>query len=245
MDPQITVAPEILLIEDDDQIRRILRTTLSAERYNVQEASTAAGGTLLATRRFCDLIILDLGLPDGNGIDVIRKVRQGKQNVPIIVLSAGSDERQKIAALDAGADDFISKPVAMGELVGRVRVALRRAAEANGRTTVSIYRTGEIEVNLNTQRVDVAGSEIHLTRIEYRLLEALIRHADQTLTHGRLLKEVWGADHHSQIHTLRLYMLQLRRKLEPQPGYPRYLLTEPSVGYRLATQHFPEAWRHT
>src|ERR1700730_12468035 len=154
-DSQMTDAPEILLIEDDEQIRRILQPTLAAERYFVREASTVAGGALLALQRFADLIILDLGLPDGNGIEVIRKVREAKLDIPIIVLSVCSNERDKIAALDAGADDFISKPVAMGELLARVRVALRRSAQATARTSLSTYRTGEIEVNLKTQHIDI------------------------------------------------------------------------------------------
>jgi len=236
-------APEILLIEDDEQIRRTLRTRLAAEGYSVREASTVAGGVLLATQSFYDLIVLDLGLPDGNGLQIIRKVRDGKRNVPMIMLSASSNERDKIAALDAGADDFISKPCAMGELLARIRVALRRSADASGRTPLSIYRTGEIEVNLNSQRIDIAGSEVHLSRIEYKLLEILIQHADQIVTHRRLLREIWGPGHDAHIHYLRVCMLQLRRKLEAEPGRPRYLLTQPGVGYRLVTQHFPESWK--
>jgi two-component system, OmpR family, KDP operon response regulator KdpE len=235
--------PEILVIEDDDRMRSVLRTALVAERYSVQEASTVAGAVLLATQRFFDVILLDLGLPDGNGIQVIHKVRETKLGVPIIVLSASRNERDKIKALDAGADDFINKPVGMGELRARVRVALRRGARAAGRAPLSIYRTGEIEVDLNKRHVEIAGNEIHLTRIEYKLLEVLIGHADQIVSHGLLLNEVWGPDHGAEIHYLRLYILQLRRKLEADPSHPRYLLTESGVGYRLATQHFPEAWK--
>lgn len=237
-------APAILLIEDDEQIRRLLRTSLTAEGYRVTETPTAAGGVLLATRGLFDLILLDLGLPDGNGIQVIRRVRSENQTVPIIVLSAWSNELDKIAALDSGADDFLNKPAAMGELLARVRVALRRTAQSVGRTAFSIYRTGEIEVNLNNRRIEIAGAEVHLTRTEFRLLEILIRHADQIVTHRRLL-EVWGPDSSAQMHSLRIYMLQLRRKLEADPSNPRYLLTESGVGYRLVTQHFPKAWKHS
>jgi two-component system, OmpR family, KDP operon response regulator KdpE len=235
-------SPEVLIIEDDEQLRRVLRTALAAECLAVQEASTVTAGVLLATQRFFDAIILDLDLSDGHGIDVIKKVRQAKQSLPIIVLSLCSNESDKIAALDVGADDFLNKPVAIGELLARLRAALRRS-QAVGRTPLSIYRTGEVEVDLNNRRIDIAGTEVHLTRIEYKLLEVLIRHADQIVTHGRLLRDVWGTDHAAQIHYLRIYMLQLRRKLEADPSRPRYLLTEPGLGYRLATRHFPEAWK--
>jgi two-component system, OmpR family, KDP operon response regulator KdpE len=238
-------AREILIIEDDERIRRILQTILTAEGYRVGEASTLAGGALLAIQRFFDLIILDLELPDGNGIDIIRKTRQSKRAVPIIVLSACSNESDKIAALDAGADDFIIKPIAMGELLARVRSALRRSAENGGRTSLSIYRTGEIEVDLNKQSVHIAGNEVRLTRIEFKLLEILIGNADSIVTYRRLLSEVWGPNHKEEIHYLRTYMLQLRRKLEADPCRPRYLLTQTGVGYRLATQHYPQSWKKT
>ena len=227
---------QILVIEDDACIRRVLRTTLAAEGYCVTEASTVEAGVLLATQRVFDVIVLDLLLPDGNGIQVIQKVRKAKRNVPILVVSACPDVEDKIAALDAGADDFINKPVAMAELLARVRAALRRCGP------VSIYRTGEIEVNLNNRRVGIGGKEVDLTRIEFKLLAILIRHADEIVTPESILKEVWGPGHEAQIHDLRIYMVQLRRKLEADPGRPRYLLTVPGVGYRLATQHFPEAW---
>jgi two-component system, OmpR family, KDP operon response regulator KdpE len=223
-------AREILIIEDDESIRCILRATLAAEGYRVTEMSTAAGGALLATRRFFDLIIVDLELSDGNGIDVIRKTRRSKQDVPILVLSACSTERDKIAALDAGADDFIVKPVAMGEMLGRVRAALR------GWVELSIYRTGEIDVDLINQCVHIAGTEVHLTRIEYKLLEVLIRNADRIVTYRHLLTEVSGPNHKEEVHYLRACVLQLRRKLETDPCRPRYLLTQAGVGYRLVTQ---------
>jgi two-component system KDP operon response regulator KdpE len=235
--------PEILVIEDDRQIRRFLRTTLSAENYRLREASTVAEGISMATTGAASVIVLDLGLPDGDGIEVIRRVRQTNRNLPIIVLSVRSDERDKIAALDAGADDFVNKPFAVGELLARLRAALRRSAEAAGATPMSVFSTGDIEVNLQKRRVLIRGVQVHLTKIEYKLLEILIRHSDQVVTHGQLLKEAWGPNHGEQIHYLRVYMLQLRRKLEADPTRPRYLRTEPGVGYRLATEHFPEAWK--
>jgi two-component system KDP operon response regulator KdpE len=239
----MTDTPEILMIEDDPQIRRFLRTTLSAEHYRLCEASTAAEGIRLAMEREPSVIVLDLGLPDADGIEVIRHVRQSNRILPIIVLSVRFNERDKITALDAGADDFVNKPFAVGELLARLRAALRRSTLSGGQTLPSVFRTGEIEVHLGKRRVVVAGAEVHLTRIEYKLLEVLIRHADQVVTHGQLLKEVWGPNHGEQIHYLRVYMLQLRRKVEGDPTQPRYLRTEAGVGYRLATEHFPESWK--
>ena len=235
--------PEILVIEDDRQIRRFLRTTLSAENYRLREASTVEEGVSLAMAGTANAIVLDLGLPDADGIEVIRQVRQTNRSLPIIVLSVRSNERDKIDALDAGADDFVNKPFAVGELLARLRAALRRASEAAGKTPMSVFRTGEIEVNLQKRRVLIGGTQVHLTKIEYKLLEILIQHSDQVVTHGQLLKEVWGPHQGEQIHYLRVYMLQLRRKLETDPTRPRYLRTEPGVGYRLATEHFPEAWK--
>jgi two-component system KDP operon response regulator KdpE len=233
--------PEILVIEDEVQIRRFLRTTLSAEHYRLREASTATEGIKLTTEQKPDVIVVDLGLPDADGIEVIRHIRKANSNIPIIVLSVRSNERDKITALDAGADDFINKPFAVGELLARLRAALRRVAQAGGQSLPSIFRTGEIEVNLGKRRILIAGAEVHLTRIEYKLLEILIRHADQVVTHGHLLNEVWGPNHSDHTHYLRVHMLQLRRKLERDPARPRYLRTEPGVGYRLATEHFPQS----
>jgi two-component system KDP operon response regulator KdpE len=233
---------EILLIEDDLHIRRFLRTALSAERYRLREASTATEGIAFAVEQPPQVLVLDLGLPDLDGIEVIRRIRRENHSLPIIVLSVRSNERDKITALDAGADDYVNKPFAIGELLARVRVALRRLG-APGQTPISVFQTGEIEVNLAKRRVVVAGTEVHLTRIEYKLLEILIRHADQVVTHGQLLNEVWGPHQAEQVHYLRIYMLQLRRKLEADSTRPRYLRTEPGVGYRLATEHFPESWR--
>jgi two-component system KDP operon response regulator KdpE len=234
------VSPEILIIEDDEEIRRFLRTTLSADHYRLREATTAAEGLRLAVVRRPDVILLDLGLPDADGIEVIREVRKWNRNLPFIILSARSDERDKITALDAGADDFVNKPFAIGELLARVRAALRRSGVVTEQPTV--FRTGDIEVDLDKRRLLVAGAEVHLTRIEFKLLHILIRHADRVVTHGQLLSEVWGPNHEDQIHYLRVYMLQLRRKLESDPTRPRHLRTESGVGYRLTTEHFPHSW---
>src|SRR6185369_12934611 len=175
----MNAAPEVLIIEDDLQIRRFLRTALSAEHYRLREASTAADGIALATEHPPQVIVLDLGLPDADGIEVIRHVRQKHRDLPIIVLSVRSNERDKIMALDAGADDFVNKPFAVGELLARLRAALRRIADPGGQTLPAVFRTGDIEVTLSKRRVVINGAEVHLTRIEYKLLEILIRHADQ------------------------------------------------------------------
>jgi two-component system, OmpR family, KDP operon response regulator KdpE len=230
------IRPEVLIIEDDPQIRRFLRTSLAAEHYRYREAKTAADGIKEAAARQPDVVLLDLGLPDTDGLEVIRQVRKRKQNFPIIVLSVRSAERDKIAALDAGADDFVNKPFAVGELLARLRVALRRSTGPSGDASAKNFQIGDIDVDFLKRRVTVAGNDVHLTRIEYKLLQVLIRHADQVVTHGQLLNEVWGPHHNDQTHYLRVYMVQLRRKLESDPARPRYLQTEPGVGYRLITE---------
>ena len=228
---------EILIIEDDIEIRRFLRTTLAAEQYHLREAATVREGMASVRDRQPEAILLDLALPDGDGVDVIRQVRRWTRTLPIIVLSVRSGERDKIVALDAGADDFVNKPFAVGELLARLRVALRRATTVGDDSSEGVFRTGEIEVDLKKRRILVGGAEVHLTRIEYKLLQVLIRHADQVVTHGQLLKEVWGPNHEEQIHYLRVYMLQLRRKLEADPARPRYLRTEAGIGYRLVSEN--------
>jgi two-component system KDP operon response regulator KdpE len=239
-DVGMTGKPEVLIIEDDAEIRRFLRATLKAEHYGFREAATAGEGIRLALERSPDVIVLDLGLPDADGVTVIKAVRQRNQNLPIVVLSVRSNESDKISALDAGADDFVNKPFAVGELLARLRVSLRRSSHDPGQKPSSVFRTGNIEVNLKKRRVLVEGSEVHLTPIEYKILDILIRHADHCVTHGQLLKEAWGPNHEEQIHYLRLFVFQLRRKLETDPARPRHLLTEPGVGYRLATEYRPE-----
>jgi two-component system KDP operon response regulator KdpE len=227
---------EILVIEDDPEIRRFLRTTLSAEQYRLREATTVADGLLQSSRKPPDAILLDLGLPDGDGLEVIRQVREWHLTLPIIVLSVRSNERDKIDALDAGADDYVNKPFAVGELLARLRVVLRRTTKPQGNSGAGVFRFGDIEVNSERRKVLVGGEEVHLTRIEYKLLQVMIRHADRVLTHNQLLNEVWGPNQQDQAHYLRVYMLQLRRKLEQDPARPRYIRTEPGVGYRLTTE---------
>ena len=219
-------------MEDDPQICRFLRASLTAEAYRLYEANTAAEGLAQATSRLPDVVILDLGLPDRDGLDVIRKLREWSR-VPIIVLSARGREKDKIEALDLGADDFVSKPFAIGELLARIRAALRRTAAATREGGGTMFRAGEIQVHLDKRVVLIRGVEVHLTPIEYRLLQTLIRHAGKVITQRQLLQEVWGPNHTEQAQYLRVYMAQLRRKLEKEPAHPRYLLTEPGVGYRL------------
>ncbi|MEO8659042.1 MAG: response regulator [Bryobacteraceae bacterium] len=224
--------PEILIVEDDPQIRRFLRATLTAEQYRYHEALTAAEAMAQAAARQPDLIVLDLGLPDQDGLEVIRHIRLSSAT-PIIVLSARGQERDKIEALDVGADDFVSKPFAVGELLARIRAALRRAATISDESEGTVFRTGNIEVDLGKRIVTVAGAEVHLTPIEFKLLQVLVRHVGKVITQRQLLVEVWGPQHSEQAQYLRVYMAQLRRKLEADPARPHFLLTEPGVGYRL------------
>jgi two-component system KDP operon response regulator KdpE len=227
------VKAQILIIEDDPQIRRFLRPTLTAEGYSYYEAFTAADGIQQATSRRPDLILLDLGLPDRDGIDVIRQVR-GWSGIPIVVLSARGQEKDKIAALDLGADDYVAKPFGVGELLARIRAALRRAARVTPEGPVR--RFGRVEVDLDKRVVSVAGHEAHLTPNEYRLLEVLLKYPGKVLTHRQLLNEVWGPNHLEQAQYLRVYIAQLRRKLESDPARPKHLQTEPGIGYRLITE---------
>ena len=235
-------APVAVLIEDEPQIRRFVRAALEAEGWQVHEADTAKRGLLDAGTRKPDLLVVDLGLPDGNGLDLIRDVR-GWSNVPIVVLSARTDEADKIAALDAGADDYLTKPFGVGELLARVRANLRRPRVASGdphngaaseRDTV--FRFGDVEVNRQARIVRRAGAEVHLTPIEYRLLTVLVANAGRVMTHRQLLREVWGPAHSEHSHYLRIYMGHLRQKLEADPAQPRHLLTETAVGYRLLVE---------
>ena len=222
----------ILLVEDEPQIRRLLRTALAAHGYRLIESATGEDGLQQAATRLPDLIIVDLGLPDLDGVDVIKRLREWSAT-PIIVLSARGQERDKVEALEAGADDYVSKPFGVGELVARMRVAWRHALGAH-QPDEPTFILGDLRIDLAHRRVSVGGRDVHLTPHEYRLLTTLARHAGKVLTHHQLLKEVWGPPYTEQAHYLRVYMAQLRRKLEDNPARPRYLLTEPGVGYRLA-----------
>ena len=234
-------SPIAILIEDEPQIRRFVRAALEAEGWQVFESDTAQRGLVEVGTRKPDLLIVDLGLPDVDGLEVIRDVR-GWSNVAIVVLSARTDESDKIAALDAGADDYITKPFGVGELLARVRANLRRpraaAGEGSSNATKAdpVFRFGEVAVDRVARLVHRAGVEVHLTPIEYRLLTVLISNAGRVMTHRQLLREVWGPSHAEQSHYLRIYMGHLRQKLEADPAQPRHLLTEIAVGYRLMVE---------
>ncbi|MFZ2407156.1 MAG: response regulator [Methylobacter sp.] len=225
--------PVIVVIEDDPQICRFLRTSLSVQGFQVIEAATGERGLVEIGTRKPELVILDLGLPGIDGIEVIRRVREWSA-VPIIVLSARSQESNKIGALDAGADDYLTKPFSIGELLARIRVSLRHATQLTGDGVETLFCVGDLQVDLARRSVYIGEQEIHLTPIEYRLLTVLIRHAGKVLTHRQLLLDVWGPAYVEHAHYVRIYMGQLRRKLETDPAQPRYLLTEAGVGYRLA-----------
>ena len=225
----------IVLIEDESEIRRFLRTTLPGHGFRIYEATTGQEGLIEAKTRNPDLILLDLGLPDIDGIEVIRQVRQWTPT-PIIVLSAREQEQQKVSALDLGADDYVTKPFGINELLARIRTALRHAARPDDTDTDSCFTFGNVRVELGRRLVFVDDKEIHLTAIEYKLLAALVRHAGKVVTHRQLLKEVWGPLHVEEGHYLRVYMKQLRHKLETIPANPKYLVTELGVGYRLRAE---------
>jgi two-component system KDP operon response regulator KdpE len=227
-------APVILLIEDEPQMRRFLRAALGGHDYRLVEAATAKEGLAHAAGRNPDVILLDLGLPDTDGLEVTRQLREWTRT-PIIVLSARGREQDKVAALDLGADDYLTKPFGVEELLARIRVALRHASLGPGDVPAPVFEVGELKVDLAQRQVFRAGQEIHLTPTEYKLLVALVRHAGKLLTHRQLLQEVWGSNFITQTHYLRIYVMQLRQKIEPDPTRPRLLLTEPGVGYRFKT----------
>lgn len=221
----------IVLIEDDKQIRRFVRTSLEAEDMVVYEAETGKQGLVDAATRRPDLVIVDLGLPDIDGLDVIRDLRSFAE-VPIIVLSARSQENEKVEALDAGADDYLTKPFGVSELLARIRAHMRRRDRASG-TEAPVVRFGSIEVDLPMRHVRRDGELVHLTPLEYRLLATMIRHSGRVLTHRQLLRDVWGPSHVESSHYLRIYMAHLRQKLERDPAQPEHIITETGVGYRL------------
>jgi two-component system, OmpR family, KDP operon response regulator KdpE len=225
-------SPVIVVIEDDPAIRLFLRTGLGAHGFKVFEADQGRQGIVEAGIRKPDLIILDLGLPDMEGVNVIKAIREWSA-VPVIILSARSTEQHKIDALDAGADDYLTKPFGLGELLARIRVAMRHSVSNPAQDQSGIFNTGALKVDLLKRQVVVGDREIHLTPIQYRLLSVLIKNADKVLTHQHLLKEVWGPSYRDNSHYLRIYMSQLRQKLETDPTQPQYLLTESGIGYRL------------
>jgi len=224
-------SPVALLIEDEPQIRRFLRTALEAEGWNVHEADTARQGLIDAGTRKPDLLVVDLGLPDRDGVELIRDLRTWSA-LPVIVLSARIAEKEKIAALDAGADDYLTKPFGVGELLARVRATMRRRRQPPGEAS-SIFRFGNVEVDIEARTVKRDGAAVHLTPVEYRLLSLLIANAGKVLTHRQILRDVWGPAGVEQSHYARVYMGHLRRKLEDDTAQPQHLLTETAVGYRL------------
>jgi len=223
--------PVAVLVEDERQIRRFVREALEAEGWAVFESETVKRGLVEAGTRKPDLVVLDLGLPDGDGVDFIREFR-GWSQIPIIVLSARTGETDKIEALDAGADDYLTKPFGVGELLARVRAAQRRRVVAGGTGKPSV-RFGDVEVDLTARIVRRRGDAVHLTPIEYRLLALLIAAAGRVLTHRQICRDVWGPAHEQSAHYARIYMGHLRQKLEDDPAQPRYIVTETGVGYRL------------
>jgi two-component system KDP operon response regulator KdpE len=226
--------PSILVIEDEPQMRHFLRVSLVANGYRLIETDSGMDGTVQAATRSPDLILLDLGLPDIDGIEVTRRIRTWSL-VPIIVLSARGGERDKVDALDAGADDYLTKPFGVEELLARLRVALRHAAHLGAKQEDALFSVGDLRVDLAKRQVFAKGAEVHLTPIAYKLLVYLVQHAGKVVTHRQLLREVWGPNT-TDTHYLRVFMGQLRQKLEPDPSHPRYLITEPGVGYRLRTE---------
>ena len=226
--------PKVLIIDDEIAIRRFLKASLPPSDFELIEAGTANEGIQLITRERPDVVLLDLGLPDMDGLEVTRNLREWTK-VPIVVLSARGQETDKVAALDAGADDYLTKPFGIGELLARIRVALRHAQTSTG-PSEPIFITGPLKVDLLGRHVFVRGEEIKLTPNEYKLLTLLVKHAGLVLTHKQLLHEVWGPLYDTETQYLRVYMAQLRHKIEREPANPQLLITEPGVGYRLRVE---------
>jgi two-component system KDP operon response regulator KdpE len=223
--------PVVLVIEDEPQVRRFLRVSLAAHGFRVVEAGSGTEGVALVASHNPEVILLDLGLPDGDGVAVTRRIRAASAT-PIIVVSARGREADKVEALDAGADDYLTKPFGVNELLARIRVALRHAQQT-GLPPTPILEVGSLRIDVERRDVTIDGAEVRLTPIEYRLLVLLARNAGKVLTHRQLLMEIWGPGHADQTHYLRVYMAALRRKIEREPARPKLLATEPGVGYRL------------
>jgi two-component system KDP operon response regulator KdpE len=224
--------PIILIIEDEPQMLRFLRASLGTHGYRLVETTTGTEGLAQAAARNPDVVLLDLGLPDLDGVEVTRRLREWTRT-PIIVLSARGQDEDKINALDAGADDYLTKPFSVGELLARIRVALRHLAEKAAGGAEPSFTVGDLRVDLSTREVFVGAKEVHLTPTEYKLLATLVKFAGKVVTHRQLLLEVWGPPYVEHTQYLRVFMGQLRQKLEPDPAKPRYLINEPGVGYRL------------
>jgi two-component system KDP operon response regulator KdpE len=221
----------VLVVDDEQAIRRFLRVTLTSQAYTVTEAASGQEALSSAAAQKPDIIILDLGLPDIDGVEVTRLLRQWIR-IPIIILSVRGSESDKIAALDAGADDYLTKPFGVGELLARLRAALRHTAQT---ANEPVFTSGNLKVDLARRLVTVSGGEVQLTPTEYGLLRVLVTHAGKVLTHRHLLREVWGAEYGEEFHMLHVNISNLRRKIEPDPARPQFIITEPGVGYRLRT----------
>jgi len=231
MTPEPGNLPRILVVDDEVAIRRFLHTVLSAEEFSLHEAETGHAGLAAAAAFRPDVVLLDLGLPDIDGIEVIRRIREWS-TVPVIVLSVREHEGDKVAALDAGADDYLTKPFGVGELLARIRAALRRTLQ---QVPEPVFSSGELQMDLNLRRVTVRGDEVQLTPTEYDILRLFVTHAGKVLTHNQILKQVWGIAYLEQPHVLRVNISNLRRKIEADPARPCHIITEPGVGYRLKT----------
>ena len=227
-------APVAIVVEDEPQIRRFVRAALESETWKVIEAGTLQEGLSETATRRPDLVVVDLALPDGDGLDLVRSMRAWSDS-PILILSARGEERVKIQALDAGADDYLTKPFGTGELLARVRALTRRSSRGAGAAAEPTFRFGTVEIDFARRRVLRSGQAVRLTPLEYRLLTLLAANAGKVLTHRQILREVWGPSHVEHDHYVRIYMGNLRRKLEQDPAQPRHLLTETAVGYRLAS----------
>ncbi|MCC7018432.1 MAG: response regulator [Ardenticatenales bacterium] len=232
MSDPATDGPLVLVVDDEVPIRRFLRALLQADGYRVVEADTGAAALEAAARVLPAIVVLDLGLPDIDGLDVVRRLREWS-STPIVVLSARGREADKVAALDLGADDYLTKPFGAEELRARLRVALRWAARAESDAGEPIVQSGDVSIDLAARRVRVAGREVHLTPTEWNVLSTLARHGGKVVTHRQLLRDAWGDDYVDETHYVRLYMAQLRRKIETDPARPAHVLTEAGVGYRL------------
>jgi two-component system KDP operon response regulator KdpE len=231
----VAAEPLVLIVDDEGPIRRFLRASLTGERCRVAEAATGAEALEKLAAQRPDIVILDLGLPDRDGIAVLRELREWSQ-VPVVVLSVRDRENDKVTALEAGADDYLTKPFGVGELMARLRVALRHSAAAGGGSEEPTFAVGDLRVDLARRQVFVGADEVRLTPIEYKLLAVLVKNAGRVLTHRQLLHQVWGPEYGDENHYVRVYVAQLRHKLEADPNRPRYLRTEPGVGYRLLAE---------
>ena len=228
----MTSEPVVLIIDDEIQIRRLLRVSLEANGYRVYEVASGGEGLTLAAALRPDIVILDLGLPDMDGLDALRRLREWSR-LPVLVLSVRDAEEDKIALLNAGADDYMTKPFSMGELIARVQVAQRHAQTVSG---LPVFESGRLMVDLQHRQVTVDGHAVKLSVTEYALLRELVHHAGKVLTHRQLLRAVWGPEYETETQYLRVYVTMLRRKLEADPSNPQLILTEPGVGYRLAVK---------